>query len=62
VGCNLTLHVQDNQMVKFTSPADYDITRGNLCIKGAPVPARQPEARPDRQRVSDGAPARSRRA
>jgi predicted molibdopterin-dependent oxidoreductase YjgC len=34
VGCNLTLHVQDNQIVKVTSPADHDITRGNLCIKG----------------------------
>jgi predicted molibdopterin-dependent oxidoreductase YjgC len=34
VGCNLTLHVQDNQIVKVTSPADHDITHGNLCIKG----------------------------
>jgi predicted molibdopterin-dependent oxidoreductase YjgC len=34
VGCNLTLHVQENQIVKVTSPADHDITRGNLCIKG----------------------------
>jgi predicted molibdopterin-dependent oxidoreductase YjgC len=34
VGCSLTLHVQDNQIVKVTSPADHDITRGNLCIKG----------------------------
>jgi len=34
VGCNLTLHVQDNQIVKVTSPEDHDITRGNLCIKG----------------------------
>ena len=34
VGCNLTLHVQDNQIVKVTSPDDHDITRGNLCIKG----------------------------
>ena|SRR5579864_291982 len=34
VGCNLTLHVQDNEIVKVTSPADHDITRGNLCIKG----------------------------
>jgi len=33
VGCNLTLHVQENQIVKVTSP-DHDITRGNLCIKG----------------------------
>jgi len=34
VGCNLTLHVQDSSIVKVTSPADHDITRGNLCIKG----------------------------
>ncbi|MGO9883890.1 MAG: 2Fe-2S iron-sulfur cluster-binding protein [Solirubrobacteraceae bacterium] len=34
VGCNLTLHVQNNQIVKVTSPDDHDITRGNLCIKG----------------------------
>jgi predicted molibdopterin-dependent oxidoreductase YjgC len=34
VGCNLTLHVQDNRIVKVTSPDDHDITHGNLCIKG----------------------------
>lgn len=34
VGCNLELHVQDNQIVKATSPMDHDITLGNLCIKG----------------------------
>jgi predicted molibdopterin-dependent oxidoreductase YjgC len=34
VGCNLTLHVQDNRIVKVSSPDDHDITRGNLCIKG----------------------------
>jgi predicted molibdopterin-dependent oxidoreductase YjgC len=34
VGCNLTLHVQDNQIVKVSSPDDHDVTRGNLCIKG----------------------------
>jgi NADP-reducing hydrogenase subunit HndD len=34
VGCNLELHVQDNQIVKVTSPADHDVTSGNLCIKG----------------------------
>ena len=26
VGCNLTLHVQDNQIVKVTSPMDHDVT------------------------------------
>jgi len=34
VGCNLTLHVQDNEIVKVSSPDDHDTTRGNLCIKG----------------------------
>jgi predicted molibdopterin-dependent oxidoreductase YjgC len=34
VGCNLNLHVQENRIVKVTSPDDHDITRGNLCIKG----------------------------
>ena len=34
VGCNLTLHVQDNAIVKVTSPHDHSVTHGNLCIKG----------------------------
>jgi len=34
VGCNLDLHVQDNRIVKVTSPLDHDVTSGNLCIKG----------------------------
>jgi predicted molibdopterin-dependent oxidoreductase YjgC len=34
VGCNLELHVQDNRIVKVTSPRDHDITSGHLCIKG----------------------------
>jgi predicted molibdopterin-dependent oxidoreductase YjgC len=34
VGCTLELHVQENQIVKVTSPDDHDVTRGNLCIKG----------------------------
>jgi predicted molibdopterin-dependent oxidoreductase YjgC len=34
VGCKLTLHVQDEKIVKVTSPLDSDITRGHLCIKG----------------------------
>jgi predicted molibdopterin-dependent oxidoreductase YjgC len=34
VGCTLTLHVQDNQIVKVTSPLDHDIGHGHLCIKG----------------------------
>lgn len=34
VGCNLELHVQDNRIVKVTSPLDDDVTSGHLCIKG----------------------------
>jgi len=34
VGCTLTLHVQDNRIVKATSPLDHDVTRGHLCVKG----------------------------
>jgi len=26
--------VQDNSIVKVTSPLDHGITRGNLCVKG----------------------------
>jgi NADP-reducing hydrogenase subunit HndD len=34
VGCNLDLHVQDNTIVKVTSPLDSDVTNGHLCVKG----------------------------
>ena len=34
VGCELTLHVQENTIVKVSSPEDNPITHGNLCIKG----------------------------
>jgi predicted molibdopterin-dependent oxidoreductase YjgC len=34
VGCDLELHVQDNAIVKVTSPADHSVTNGHLCIKG----------------------------
>jgi predicted molibdopterin-dependent oxidoreductase YjgC len=34
VGCSITLHVQDERIVKATSPFDNDVTRGNLCVKG----------------------------
>ncbi len=34
VGCQLTLHVQDNTIVKVSSPSDHSVTHGNLCIKG----------------------------
>jgi predicted molibdopterin-dependent oxidoreductase YjgC len=51
VGCDLEVHVQDNSIVKVTSPADHSVTNGHLCIKGrfgfqfvqnrAPVPPTQ---------------------
>lgn len=36
IGCvaYVTLHVQDNEIVKVTSPHDNPATHGNLCIKG----------------------------
>src|SRR6516164_3717241 len=34
VGCTLTLHVQDNRIVKVMSPAEVSVTGGHLCIKG----------------------------
>lgn len=34
VGCALDLHVQENEIVKVTSPADSSVTDGHLCIKG----------------------------
>ncbi len=34
VGCNLTVHEQDGEIVKVTSPLDHPVTHGNLCIKG----------------------------
>jgi predicted molibdopterin-dependent oxidoreductase YjgC len=34
VGCTLELHVQDNTIVRVTSPLDHDVTSGHLCIKG----------------------------
>ncbi len=34
VGCTLSLHVQDNEIVKVTSPLDSSVTEGHLCVKG----------------------------
>ena len=34
VGCTLQLRVQDNSIVRVTSPLDHDVTSGHLCIKG----------------------------
>lgn len=34
VGCELNLHVMDNQIIKVTSPMDHPVTHGMLCVKG----------------------------
>jgi len=34
VGCTLTLHVQENEIVKVTSPIENEVTSGHLCVKG----------------------------
>jgi predicted molibdopterin-dependent oxidoreductase YjgC len=34
VGCTLRLNVQDNEIVKVTSPLESSVTHGSLCIKG----------------------------
>jgi predicted molibdopterin-dependent oxidoreductase YjgC len=34
VGCAVDLHVQDDRILKVTSPLDSSITAGHLCIKG----------------------------
>jgi predicted molibdopterin-dependent oxidoreductase YjgC len=34
VGCVVDLHVQDDEIVKVTSPLDSTVTDGHLCIKG----------------------------
>jgi predicted molibdopterin-dependent oxidoreductase YjgC len=34
VGCNLDLHVQDNRIIKVTSPLEHDVGHGHLCVKG----------------------------
>jgi predicted molibdopterin-dependent oxidoreductase YjgC len=34
VGCTLTVHEQEGQIVGVTSPLDHSVTHGNLCIKG----------------------------
>jgi len=56
VGCNLELHVQDNEIVKVTSPLDHDVTRGNLCIKGR-FGWRYVQNRPVEGKPTRGAPA-----
>lgn len=34
VGCTLSVHVQDERIVKVTSPFENEVTNGNLCVKG----------------------------
>src|SRR5437879_9829265 len=34
VGCELTVHAQEGQIVKVSSPLDHSVTQGNLCSKG----------------------------
>jgi predicted molibdopterin-dependent oxidoreductase YjgC len=34
VGCTLTVHTQDNEIVKVSSPLDQEVTNGHLCVKG----------------------------
>jgi predicted molibdopterin-dependent oxidoreductase YjgC len=34
VGCTLTVHAQQGEIVRVTSPLDHSVTRGHLCIKG----------------------------
>jgi predicted molibdopterin-dependent oxidoreductase YjgC len=34
VGCALTIHVQDDRIVKVSSPLESTVTGGHLCIKG----------------------------
>jgi predicted molibdopterin-dependent oxidoreductase YjgC len=34
VGCELTVHAQEGQIVKVSSSQDHSVTQGNLCIKG----------------------------
>jgi NADP-reducing hydrogenase subunit HndD len=59
VGCELELHVQDNEIVKVTSPADHSVTNGHLCVKGRfgfqYVQRRKPR-REDREDREDRAP------
>lgn len=62
VGCNLDLHVQDDRIVKVTSPDDHSVTRGNLCIKGRFGYTYVQELEPDEQTPIDVVLARARAA
>ena len=58
VGCELELHVQDNEIVKVTSPADHSVTNGHLCIKGRFGFAYVQSRRQDDPTADGSAPAR----
>jgi predicted molibdopterin-dependent oxidoreductase YjgC len=34
VGCNLKLHVKDNEIIKVTSDRKSPVNKGKLCVKG----------------------------
>ncbi|HXM18100.1 MAG TPA: 2Fe-2S iron-sulfur cluster-binding protein [Candidatus Tumulicola sp.] len=58
VGCVLTVHAQDGEIVKVTSPTDNDVTSGHLCIKGRfgwrfvqPRGDTTPDPRPKKERT-----------
>jgi predicted molibdopterin-dependent oxidoreductase YjgC len=34
VGCDLQVHVQENRIVKVSSPREHPVTHGFLCVKG----------------------------
>jgi predicted molibdopterin-dependent oxidoreductase YjgC len=57
VGCELELHVQDNEIVKVTSPADHSVTNGHLCVKGR-FGFQYVQNRPPRREDRDGAGSR----
>jgi predicted molibdopterin-dependent oxidoreductase YjgC len=64
VGCAVDLHVQDNDIVKVTSPLDSSVTDGHLCVKGRfgfqfvqLRPKGQGEGWPDRSGAAESGPA-----
>ena len=57
VGCELELHVQDNEIVKVTSPVDSSVTSGHLCVKGR-FGFQYVQNRKPRREDRDGAPPR----
>jgi len=60
VGCELTVHAQEGQIVKVSSPLDHSVTHGNLCIKGrfgwqfTQIREKRLEASPKKQKPSTG--------